>query len=65
MTELLKNSQNSKKTESFHFTLETQKTFKELKLVFVQEPLLHHYDFAKPVRLKTDVSLYAVEVMLS
>ena len=64
MTDLLKSSQKRRKTELFQFVKKTKKTFAELKEAFIKKLLLQHFDSIKSIRVKTDASLHAAEVIL-
>src|SRR6266496_5316564 len=49
-----------KNNKPFEWSAIAQKAFEELKSLFSNEPLLHHFDPALPTRLHTDASGFAI-----
>ena len=45
LTDLLKDSKNEKKTESFKWSEDAEKTFHKLRDVFMTASILIHFDF--------------------
>ena len=55
----------SKKTESGFLISKARKTFMKLRQVFIKALILHHFDPERHIRVKTDVSGYAIGGVLS
>jgi hypothetical protein len=60
LTDLLKGSKEGKKSGPFEFPPKAVEAFQRLKLAFTTAPMLRHYDPAKPTRLETDASGFAL-----
>lgn len=65
MTDLLKDSKNEKKSDSFDWSVKTQMTFDQLLVIFTSTSILIHFDFKNRSRVKTDASEYAVANIFS
>ena len=65
----LKKVRNRKSVEQINTVLklreEAKNTFENLKKVFIQAPLLKHFNKFKPVQVKTDVSEFTITVILT
>ena len=61
-----KNLSKFKKTvESDVFTPGARLAFTKLRQAFVKAPILHHFDLERHIRIKTDISGYAISRVLS
>ena len=61
-----KNSFKSQKTvRSDFFILRAKLAFTKLRQTFLKTPILHHFDPERHIRIKTDVSRYAIGGFLS
>jgi len=60
LSDLLKGSKNGIKLGPFEFPPRAEEAFKRLKQAFMSAPMLRHYDPAKPTRLETDASGFAL-----
>jgi hypothetical protein len=58
-------TQLTKKYQPFYWGVEADNAFQSLKVSFTTNPLLIHVDLFKPFILATDVSNFAIGVMLS
>ena len=60
LSDLLKGSKNGKKLGPFEFPPKAEEAFQKLKQAFASASMLRHYDPAKPTRLETDASGFAL-----
>ena len=60
LTDLLKDSSQSKKSESFEWPTEVEQAFRRLKQIFTSTPLLQHYDSFKRIRIEIDVFIFGI-----
>ena len=58
-------SSKSNKTESGFLTPGARKAFTKLRQAFIVAPILHHFDPERHIRVKTDVSGYAIGEVFS
>ena len=53
-------------TEELNFlTPNAKKVFNHLRLAFIKAPILQHFNLERDIRIETDVSGYAIGVVLS
>ena len=62
---MLQGSKDGKKTGPYDMTPEARMAFRKLKAAFATAPVLQHFDPAKPIRLETDASGFAIAGILS
>jgi transposase InsO family protein len=62
LSNLLKGDQ---RTQAFELSAEALQAFSSLKTAFIEAPFLQHFDPAKPTRVETDASGFAVGGVLS
>ena len=65
LTDLLKGSKDGRKLGNLIWKAREELAFRFLKATFTKAPLLRHYDPAKPLRLETDASAFAIAGILS
>ena len=65
LTGLIKSSKNGKKFESFSFLTDVQKVFTLLCKVFMNAPILVHFDPALKIKIETDASNFALADIIS
>jgi hypothetical protein len=65
LTSLLKGSENGRKSGPFIWGEGELQAFRTIQAAFTQAPVLRHYDPAKPLRLESDASAYAIAAILS
>ena len=62
---MLQGSKDSKKMGPYNMTPEARIAFRKLKAAFAATPMLQHFDPAKPIRLETDASGFAIAGILN
>ncbi len=65
MTDMLKGGKNGRFTGPFVPTPAMKQSFQQLREAFTRAPVLVHFDPAKPIRLETDASGYAIAGIIS
>jgi hypothetical protein len=65
MTDMLKGGKNGRFTGLFVPTPAMKQSFQQLREAFTRAPVLVHFDPAKPIRLETDASGYAIAGIIS
>ena len=65
LIDLLKDNKNEKKAKSFEWSKTTQLTFRALRDIFTSTSFLIHYDSIKLIRVKIDVSNFAIVDILN
>jgi hypothetical protein len=65
LTNLLKGMVKDRKSGFFCFTKKARTTFREQKERFKSAPILRLYNSKLPIRFKTDISRFAVKIVIS
>ncbi len=65
LTNLLKENKDNKKFDSFVWSNEAKQAFRQLCDIFMLTSLLYHYNSSKKIRVKIDVSNFAIASILS
>jgi hypothetical protein len=55
----------TRKDTRYEWTNATQSAFEQLKKAMISQPILHHFDLARPVTLEIDASDYAIGAVYS
>jgi ferredoxin len=65
MTDMLKGGKNGRFSGPFVPTLAMRQSFAQLREAFTKAPVLAHFDPARPIRLETDASGFAIASIIS
>lgn len=64
LTDLTKSTVKGKQVGAFIWTERAGESFRLLKAAFVSAPLLRHFDPARPIKVETDASVFALGAIL-